>query len=114
MSDLWTVDEVLALLGTSKKQVVITEDDLPRIVDILNGEDEAHTLDEIALAAMQGLLASGQFSEAGGARSAGVLAWTDAVPGFIQGKNTFLAMASTLMATTAATVIVPPDAPVSI
>jgi hypothetical protein len=104
MSERWTPEEVLVLFGSSKKHVEITEDDLQNITDILNNEagDEPHPLDEIALRSMVGLLASGQYADA--PRAAGVAAWTECVPGFLTGKNTFLAIGDTLMATTAPTI----------
>lgn len=104
MSDSWTPDELLALLGTSKKHIEITTDDLSAMVDILNGEgvpgeDEGHPLDEIALRAFVGLLASGDYTDESMA-VAGELAWIACVPAFLRGKSRFLAMDQTLMATT--------------
>lgn len=103
MSEHWTADELLALLGTSKKIVEITTDDLEAMVDILNGEgdtgDDAHPIDEIALRCFVGLLASGDYTNESMA-VAGELAWIACVPAFLRGKSRFLAMDQTLMATT--------------
>lgn len=103
MSKHWTPDELLALLGTSKKRIEISTDDLETMVDILNGasfpEDAAHPLDEIALRAFVGLLASGNYDDERMA-VAGELAWIGCVPAFLRGKSRFLAMDETLMATT--------------
>jgi hypothetical protein len=104
MSDTWTPDELVALLGTSKKHIEITTDDLQAMVDILNGEaapidDEGHPLDEIALRAFVGLLASGDYTNESMA-VAGELAWIACVPAFLRGKSRFLGMDQTLMATT--------------
>lgn len=109
MSDRWSVEELVALLGTSKKQVEISEDGLQTMVDILNGEDgdEEFPLDKIALDCTAGLLASGRYE--GAERNAAVVAWTQCVPGFVQGKNTFIQMAPVLMATVQAVVV--PAAP---
>lgn len=98
----WTLDELLALLGTSKKTVVTSESALARMVELLNGadpepDDPAHSYDEIALRAMVGMLASGQYGEDAGA--AGAAAWTVALPGFLRGKAMFLAQPLTYLGT---------------
>lgn len=101
----WTYDELVALLGTSKKAVVTSEPALHRMVELLNGggavdtdtDDPAHPYDEIALRAMVGLLASGLYPEDTGA--AGVVAWTVCLPGFLRGKAMFLEKAELYLAT---------------
>lgn len=100
---VWTYDELLALLGTSKKTVVTTEAALLRVVDLLNGaspdpEDPAHSYDEIALRCLVGLLSSGLYTDDAGAP--GLIAWTIALPGFLRGKNMFLADPRTYLGTT--------------
>lgn len=92
MADRWTFEELLALLGTSKKIVETSQESLERVVELLNGAsvetDPAHSYDEIALRAMQGLLASGVYTDDPG--GTGVIAWTVALPGFLRGKGEFL------------------------
>lgn len=99
----WTLEELLALLGTSKKRVITSQESLEAIVALLNGaepseDDPAHPYDEIALRCMVGLLAGASYRDDVGA--AGVTAWTVCLPGFLRGKNEFLKAPDAWLSTT--------------
>lgn len=71
----------------SEQQVKST--DVTEIVEDIEGEEEylPPAPDDVALAAMQGLLANPQYTE--GAQNAVMLAWTVCVPAFFQGRQVF-------------------------